>query len=146
MPSHGVGDACYGGIEGITYYRIKHLLLSWKVSERPLVGIVINIPPVLQCTDSNIKYLFNNYNQFYHFTSTSTKSFKIVVFTMVLCGGSKVFHFHLTSTFLKVSKPSTLKKGAFKPLKRIKQTPRKVALNPEILSRILDFTGTKVRL
>ena len=64
---------------------------------------------------------------------------------MVLGGGSKVFHFHLTSTFLKVSKPSTLKKGAFKPLKRIKQTPRKVALNPEILSRILDFTGTKVR-
>ena len=35
-PSHGVGDACYGGIVGITYCRTKHLLLSWKVSEQPL--------------------------------------------------------------------------------------------------------------
>ena len=36
MPSHGVGDAFYGGIVGITYCRTKHPLLTWKISERPL--------------------------------------------------------------------------------------------------------------
>ena len=56
------------------------------------------------------------------------------------------FHLPPSSTYLKVSRPSTSKKGAAKPLKRIKQALRKVPLNPKILSRILDFTGTKVRL
>ena len=55
MPSHDVGDAFYGGIVGFTYSVSRHPLLSWKVSEQPLVGIVINIPPILQCLDSNIK-------------------------------------------------------------------------------------------
>ena len=59
MPSHDVGDAFYGGIVGISYCRTKHLLLSWKVSEQPLVGIVTNIPSILQCQDSNIKHSFN---------------------------------------------------------------------------------------
>ena len=58
MPSHGVGDAFYGGIVGITYSVSRLPLLSWKVSERPLVGIAINIPPILQCLDSNIKNRF----------------------------------------------------------------------------------------
>ena len=62
MPSHGVGDAFYGGIVGISYCRTKHPLLSWKASEQPLVGIVINAPPILQCLDSNIKYLLNFIN------------------------------------------------------------------------------------
>ena len=57
MPSHGVGDAFYGGIVGFTHSVSSHPLLSWKVSERPLVGIVISIPPILQCLDSNIKNL-----------------------------------------------------------------------------------------
>ena len=81
-----------------------------------------------------------------HFASTSTKPFETVVFTRLLSDGRESFHFHFTSTFLKVSKPSISKKGAFKPQERIKQTLRKVALNTEILSRILDFTGTKGRL
>ena len=55
MPSHGVGDAFYGVIVGFTHSVSSHPLLSWKVSERPLVGIVISIPPILQCLDSNIK-------------------------------------------------------------------------------------------
>ena len=55
MPSHGVGDAFYGGIVGFTHSVSSHPLLSWKVSERPLVGIVISTPPILQCLDSNIK-------------------------------------------------------------------------------------------
>ena len=59
MPSHGVGDAFYGGILSITYSVSRHPLLSWKASEQPLVGIVINVPPILQCIDSNIKYLLN---------------------------------------------------------------------------------------
>ena len=146
MPSHAVGDACYGGILSITYSVSRHPLLSWKASEQPLVGIVISAPPILQCIDSNIKYLFNNYNQFCHFASTSTKPFGTVVITRILGGGSKSFHLHFTSTFLVVSKPSASKKGTTKPQKRIKQTLRKVALNSEILSRILDFTGTKVEL
>ena len=54
MPTHAVGDASYGGILSITISRTKHPLLSWKISEQPLVGIVINTPPVLQCIDSNI--------------------------------------------------------------------------------------------
>jgi hypothetical protein len=62
MPSHGVGDAFYGGIVGISYCRTKHPLLSWKISEQPLVGIVINVPPILQCLDSNIKHPLNNRN------------------------------------------------------------------------------------
>ena len=36
MPSHAVGDACYGGIVGITYSVSRHPLLLWKVSEQPL--------------------------------------------------------------------------------------------------------------
>ena len=36
MPSHGVGDAFYGGIVGISYCRTKHPLLSWKASEQLL--------------------------------------------------------------------------------------------------------------
>ena len=36
MPSHAVGDAFYGGIQGISYCRTKHPLLSWKASEQPL--------------------------------------------------------------------------------------------------------------
>ena len=63
-----------------------------------------------------------------------------------MSGGRQIFIFHLLPPFLNVSKSSTSKKGATKPLKRIKQTLRKVALNSEILSRIWDFTGTKVRL
>ena len=59
MPTHAVGDAFYGGIVGITISRTKHPLLSWKISERPLVGIVINVPPILQCLYSNIQHLFN---------------------------------------------------------------------------------------
>ena len=62
MPSHSVGDAFYGCIVGITNSRTKHLLLSWKISERPLAGIVINVLPILQCLDSNIKLPFNNIN------------------------------------------------------------------------------------
>ena len=62
MPSHAVGDAFYGGIVGISYCRTKHPLLSWKVSEQPLVGIVTNVPPILQCLDGNIKCLLNNAN------------------------------------------------------------------------------------
>ena len=62
MPSHAVGDAFYGGIVSISYCRTKHLLLSWKISEQPLVGIVINVPPILQCLDSNIKRPLNNIN------------------------------------------------------------------------------------
>ena len=146
MPSHADGDALYRGIQGFGNNRTKHPLLSWKASEQPLVGIVISAPPILQCIDSNIKYLFNNYNQFCHFASTSTKPFGTVVITRILGGGSKSFHLHFTSTFLVVSKPSASKKGATKPQKRIKQTLRKVALNSGILSRIWDFTGTKVGL
>ncbi len=62
MPSHAVGDAFYGGIQGFGNSRTKHPLLSWKVSEQPLVGIVINVPPILQCIDSNIKRPLNNTN------------------------------------------------------------------------------------
>ena len=62
MSSHVVGDAFYGGIVGITISRTKHPLLLWKASEQPLVGIVINISPILQCLDSNIKLPFNNIN------------------------------------------------------------------------------------
>ena len=62
MPSHSVGDAFYGGIVSITISRTKHLLLSWKISERPLVSIVVNVLPILQCLDSNIKCLLNNTN------------------------------------------------------------------------------------
>ena len=62
MPSHAVGDACYGGILGFTNSRSKHPVLSWKISEQPLVGIVINVPPILQCIDSNIKHPLNNIN------------------------------------------------------------------------------------
>ena len=58
-PSYAVGDACYGGIVGITYSVSRNPLLSWKVSEQPLVGIVINTPPILQCTDSNNRHPFN---------------------------------------------------------------------------------------
>ena len=47
MPSHAVGDAFYGGIVGITISRTRHPLLSWKASEQPLVGIVINVPLIL---------------------------------------------------------------------------------------------------
>jgi hypothetical protein len=57
MPSHGDGDAFYGGIVGFTHSVSRHPLLSWKVSERPLVGIVINIPPILlrwDCKRANI--------------------------------------------------------------------------------------------
>ena len=43
MPSHAVGDAFYGGVVGITYSVSRHPLLSWKASEQPLVGIVINV-------------------------------------------------------------------------------------------------------
>ena len=39
MPSHAVEDAFYGGIVGISISRTKHLLLSWKISERPLTYI-----------------------------------------------------------------------------------------------------------
>ena len=60
MPSHGVGDAFYGGIVGITHSVSRHPLLSWKASERPLVGIVINVHPILQCLDSNIKNRLKN--------------------------------------------------------------------------------------
>ena len=62
MPSHAVGDAFYGGIQGISYCRTKHPLLSWKASEQPLVGIVTNVPPILQCLDGNIKCLIDNMN------------------------------------------------------------------------------------
>ena len=58
MPSHDVGDAFYGGIVGFTHSVSGHPLLSWKVSEQPLVGIIINIPPILQCQDCNIKNQF----------------------------------------------------------------------------------------
>ena len=87
MPSHGVGDAFYRGIVGITYSVSRHPLLSWKVSERPLVGIVINIPPVLQCLDSNIKHYFIFYKINAKYLPSSTKPLKITVYTNVLRGG-----------------------------------------------------------
>ena len=62
MPSHSVGDAFYGCIVGISYSRTKHPLQSWKISEQPLVSIVVNVLPILQCLDSNIKCLLNNTN------------------------------------------------------------------------------------
>ena len=51
MPTHAVGDASYGGILSITISRTKHPLLSWKISEQPLVGIVINVPLILPRCD-----------------------------------------------------------------------------------------------
>ena len=62
MPSHSVGDAFYGCIVGITNSRTKHPLLPWKISEQPLVSIVVNVPPILQCLDGNIKCLIDNMN------------------------------------------------------------------------------------
>ena len=59
MAVYAVTDAYYTPIVGITYSVSRHPLLSWKASEQPLVGIVINVPPILQCIDSNIKYLLN---------------------------------------------------------------------------------------
>ena len=87
MPSHGVGDAFYGGIVGFTHSVSSHPLLSWKVSERPLVGIVISIPPILQCLDSNIKNRIKIQKKRCKFTSTSTKSLETLVFTSISRGG-----------------------------------------------------------
>ena len=55
MPSHAVGDAFYGGIVSITYSVSRHPLLSWKASEQPLEGIVINAPPILLCLGCRMK-------------------------------------------------------------------------------------------
>ena len=60
MPSHTVGDAFYGGIVGITISRTRHPLLSWKASEQPLVGIVINVPSILLCWDSKTANTYLN--------------------------------------------------------------------------------------
>ena len=57
MPSYSVADACYTPITGITYCRGRHRLLSWKASERVLVGIVINNPLVLQSRDGKMMVL-----------------------------------------------------------------------------------------
>ena len=54
MPSHAVGDACYGGILSIAISRTKHPLQSWKISEHPLVGIVIKTLPILLCLDNKM--------------------------------------------------------------------------------------------
>ena len=89
MPSHDVGDAFYGGIVGITYSVSRHPLLSWKVSEQPLVGIVINIPPILQCLDCNIKNRIKIQKKGCKITSTSTKSLETLVFIRVSRGGSE---------------------------------------------------------
>ena len=47
MPDNTVRDACYTPITGISYCRTKHALHSCKVSERPLEGIPMNVPPIL---------------------------------------------------------------------------------------------------
>ena len=87
MPSHDVGDAFYGGIVGITHSVSRHPLLSWKASERPLVGIVINIPPVLQCLNSNIKHYFIYYKINAKYLPSSTKSLESTIYTKVFIGG-----------------------------------------------------------
>ena len=87
MPSHDVGDAFYGGIVGITHSVSRHPLLSWKVSEQPLVGIVINIPPILQCLDCNIKNRIKIQKKRCKITSTSIKSLETLVFIRVSRGG-----------------------------------------------------------
>ena len=87
MPSHDVGDAFYGGIVGFTYSVSRHPLLSWKVSEQPLVGIVINIPPILQYLDCNIKNQFKNQKKNANSLPPSAKSLETIVFISVSRGG-----------------------------------------------------------
>ena len=60
MPVYTHGDAFYTPIGGISYCRARHLLLSCKASEQVLEGIPMNVPPILQCTDSKTKDLLIN--------------------------------------------------------------------------------------
>ena len=48
MPSTTRSDRRYGGITMPTITRTKHLYDPCKASERPLEGIVTNVPPILQ--------------------------------------------------------------------------------------------------
>ena len=123
MPSHGVGDAFYGVIVGFTHSVSSHPILSWKVSERPLVGIVISILPILQCLDSNVKNQFKNQKKCCKFTSTSTKSSEIIVFIMVSRGGGEFF----TSTSL----PPFGQRKRFLTPRKVRLNPKKSKANPE---------------
>ena len=91
MPCTTVRDAFYTPIGGISYCRARHLHHSYKASERPLEGIPMSEPPILQCRDSKIEFLFVKQDkQCSKFTSTSTKSSKTIVFVIVSGGGSEI--------------------------------------------------------